>query len=306
MPKSTVRTVELHGHRGARGLMPENTMASFREALRHGVDCIEIDIGMTEDGVVVIHHDRGLNENITRWNDVWVSKATLLKDLMSNQLLEYDVGRIKPGTRYAQSYPRQQAIDGERVPLLEELLTMPELAESKHVCLNIEIKTEPDKQDETFASEVISDTLIETLDRHLFRKRVRIQSFDWRNLVHIRKSAPDIPLSFLTAAHNIPKDIESGASCCSVQIGGVDIDGFDGSIPMAISQLGGVIWAPNYLDLKRTDVEAAHAVGLKVIVWTVNDARAMQHMLALGVDGIITDYPDIGRREIDAWDAGKC
>ena len=300
-----LQAAELHGHRGARGLAPENTIPSFREALRHGVDCIEIDVGMTKDRSIVIHHDRTLNPNIARLDGKWIADPVALKQLTINELVTYDVGRLRPDTRYALKYPKQVAVDGTRIPLLQDLLTMPELTTNKRTCLNIEIKTSPLKPDETFSPSQISEALIDVLKQHDFQDRVRIQSFDWRNLVHIKKIAPNIPLSFLSAERSWLDNVETGAAGPSDWLGGIDIDDFGGSLPKAIKHLGGAIWAPYYRDVKADDIELAHTLGLKVIVWTVNSADAMQKMLALKVDGIITDYPDVGRREIDAWLATK-
>lgn len=295
------QSIELHGHRGARGLVPENTIASFREALRHKVDCIEIDVGMTKDRMIVVHHDRSLNKDIARLDGKWIAKPVPLKNLTTSELLKYDVGRLKPGTGYAARYPEQVAADGARIPLLKDMLAMPELAKNKNVCLNIEIKTSPSRPDETFAPAVISEALVKVLTENGFRQRARIQSFDWRNLVHIARIAPDIPLSFLTAERGWLDDVQTGLPGKSDWLGGIDIDDFGGSLPKAIKHLGGAIWAPYYQDLETADVQEAHANGLKVIVWTVNDADDMRRMIDMKVDGVITDYPDLGRREIDAW-----
>ena len=197
------------------------------------------------------------------------------------------------------------AVDGARIPSLKDMLAMPELAANEKICLNVEIKTSPLKPDETFPPSQISEVLVEVLKQHNFQDRVRIQSFDWRNLVHIKKIAPSIPLSFLTAERSWLDNVETGSTGKSDWLGGIDIDDFGGSLPKAIKHLGGAIWAPYYRDVKAADIETAHALGLKVIVWTVNSAEAMRQMLAMKVDGIITDYPDVGRREIDAWKASN-
>ncbi len=305
MSKRRQSTVELHGHRGARGLTPENTLASFREALRHDVDWIEIDVGMTKDGAVVIHHDPGLNPAIARLAGEWVDHATPLKDLTRRELRAYDVGRLRPGSHYAQVFYRQVPTPGECIPALDDLLLMPELADAKHVGLNIEIKTFANRPDASFAPEVISDALIKNLKAHKYCDRVRIQSFDWRNLVHIQKCAPAIPLGFLTTGTWWRDDHAADVAVPPAQIVGIDLDGLADSLPATIQQLGGTIWVPDYRDLRRVDVDDAHALGLKVIVWTVNETDAMQAMLAMGVDGLITDYPDLGRGVIDAWIQSK-
>lgn len=296
---------ELHGHRGARGLLPENTIEGFREAIRLGVDCIETDVGLSADGKVVIHHDRALNPDTARRDGAWIDTPVPISTLTATQLKTFDVGRIRPGTRYAAKYNHQKPLDGARIPLLSEVLAMPEFQGDPGVCLNIEIKTSPMAAAETAAPERISDALVAMLDRFKFRARVRIQSFDWRNLVHLAKVVPDIRLSFLTAEQSWLNNLERGKPGRSPWLGGIDLDDFGGSVPKAIKHLGGRIWAPYFMDIDADDVTEAHALGLKVIVWTVNAEAHMRKLLALGVDGIITDYPDVGRRVIDDWRAAK-
>jgi glycerophosphoryl diester phosphodiesterase len=304
MAASAASAVELHGHRGARGLLPENTLASFREAIRQGVDCIETDVGLLRDGHVVIHHDRFVSPVLARSGGVWIDAPVLLRSLSATELKRYDVGRIKPGTRYAAKFASQRPIDGARIPLLAELLAMPELAAHPNVCLNIEIKTSPEAPDDTFAPERVSQALVRVLDGFKFRARTRVQSFDWRNLRTVAKLAPDLALSFLTAERRWQDNVQRGKPGASPWLGGIDIDDFDGSVPRAVAHLGGRFWAPYYRDLATDDVKAAHSLGLKVIVWTVNEEADIRAMLDMGVDGIITDYPDRGRSILDAWHKG--
>lgn len=294
------RAVELHGHRGARGLIAENTLASFAEALKHGVDCIEIDIGMSRDGHLLIHHDRALNPDIAREGENWITTPRRLKDLTLAEVKAFDVSRIRPGTRYAAKYPAQRPLAGAAIPTLEEMLAMPELTARSNVCLNIEIKTSPEAIDDTFPPETIAARLVDVLDAGGFRKRARIQSFDWRNLTYLAEHAPDIELSFLTAERSWLDNVQRGTGKPSPWLAGLDLEAFGGSLPTAIRHLGGTIWAPYHRDIGPDDVAAAHAAGLKVIVWTVNEAADMRRAIRLGVDGLISDYPDIGAREIAA------
>ena len=117
---------DLQGHRGARGLAPENTLPAFRKALEIGVDTIECDMAITKDDVVVIHHDLRLNPDTTRGPDgQWLDKpGPNISDLTFDELQKYDVGRIKPGTKYAQDFPDQQPADGTRIPRLSDLFDL--------------------------------------------------------------------------------------------------------------------------------------------------------------------------------------
>ncbi|MET0681902.1 MAG: glycerophosphodiester phosphodiesterase family protein, partial [Casimicrobiaceae bacterium] len=109
---------DLQGHRGARGLAPESTLPAYRRALELGVDTLECDMAITKDGVVVIHHDLWLDPDTTRGPDGnWLeARGPAIHELTFEALQQYDVGRIKPGSEYAKSFPDQQAVDGTRIP----------------------------------------------------------------------------------------------------------------------------------------------------------------------------------------------
>jgi len=115
-----MKAIDLQGHRGARGLLPENTLEGFAAALAIGVDTVELDVGMTADDVVVVTHDAMLNPDITRTaDDAWLAKrGPAIRSLRAADLAQYDVGRIRPGTAYAALYPDQAPRDGARIPTL--------------------------------------------------------------------------------------------------------------------------------------------------------------------------------------------
>lgn len=285
--------MELQGHRGARGLLPENSLPGFQHAISAGADCLELDIAMSSDKQLVITHDPALSPDIVRQGDQWVSKRVPIKSLSVQQLKSYDIGRLKPGTRYARRFPKQQPIDGLQMPLLSELFDLPEVKANKQLCLDIEIKTTPTDEDITFAPTVIADALVKLIEKPELRARTRIRSFDWRGLIHVKRIAPTVPLAFLTAKRSWLNNLEVGQPGKSPWLAGLDIDDFEGSAARAIKHLGGQIWAPYYLDLTKAEVTQAQQLGLKVIVWTVNDATAARRMIKMGVDGITTDYPKL-------------
>lgn len=115
--------IDLQGHRGARGLAPENTLRAFEVALQHGVTTLELDIAITRDGVLVIHHDRALNPAIARdAQGQWLQQPSAPIHTMTwDELQRYDVGRLKPGDRYSANHPDQVPLDGARVPRLSDL-----------------------------------------------------------------------------------------------------------------------------------------------------------------------------------------
>src|SRR4051812_15429583 len=113
----TVQAFDVQGHRGARGLAPENTLAAFRAALALGVDTIETDLAVTRDNVVVISHNPRLNADVTRDAEghFLLTEGSRIRDLTLGELQRYDGGRLNPGSDYARQFPRQRASDGERV-----------------------------------------------------------------------------------------------------------------------------------------------------------------------------------------------
>ena len=289
---------ELHGHRGARGLAPENTIPAFEAALAVGVDCLELDVGMSSDRKLVIAHDPVLNGDLVRRNGAWLESRAPLKSLSAAEIGDFDVGRINPASKYATRYPKQKAADGVRMPLLDELLKLDALRKADGVCLNIEIKTSPKAPDLTFGPEAMADALVALVTEHGMRGRLRVQSFDWRSLVHLRKTAPDVPLSFLTAERSWLNNVGRGLPGKSEWLAGGNIEEHGASVPRLVKANGGTYWSPYHGDLKPEALKEAQSLGLKVLVWTVNAEHDIKHFVELGVDGIITDYPDVGREVI--------
>ena len=122
--------------------------------------------------------------------------------------------------------------------------------------------------------------------------RVSIQSFDWRTLMVLKRIAPEIERVCLTAEAISFDTIKRGEPGPSPWLAGLDVDDFGGSVPRMVAAAGCQMWSPLYRNAKAGEIAIAKALGLKVIPWTVNDPAHMEHLIALGVDGIITDYPD--------------
>ena len=142
---SAAQAFELQGHRGARGLMPENTLAGFAKALSIGVTTLELDVGVSKDGVVVVAHDERLNGAIARGPDgAWLSGVGApVNHLSFAELKAYDVGRLNPAHRYARRFAGQQPVDGATMPSLTEVIRLARKAGNERVRFNIETKSSP-------------------------------------------------------------------------------------------------------------------------------------------------------------------
>lgn len=289
---------DLQGHRGARGLAPENTLAAFRTALDIGVTTLELDVGVTRDGTVVVMHDQRLNPNLTRDDKgAWLADAgPPLNTLTLAELQRFDVGRLRPGTRYAQTYPGQRAADGERVPTLDAVFDLVRSRGATAVRLNIETKLTPATPDLSPEPEAFAAALLQVVDRHRLRDRVSVQSFDWRTLRAVQRLAPGLPTVALSARRDFLDNVSDGRWTA-----GLTLDAHEGSLPRMVKALGATTWSPFHADLTEALLAEAKALGLKVVPWTVNEPAQIDRLVGWGVDGLISDYPDrvravLGRR----------
>lgn len=282
---------DLQAHRGGRGLMPENTLAAFANALSIGVNTLELDTGVTKDGVVVVSHNQRLDGAITRdHKKEWLAEnAPLIHDLTYEELAKYDVGRINPTSKLAKRFAQQQAHDGEKIPTLKAVFDLVKKSGNKDVRFNIETKINPEKPDNSVGPEVFAKALLDEINAAGLGERVAIQSFDWRTLLAVQKISPDTELVFLTAPQRwLSKMGPEKAALWT----GTSVADFQGSFPKLIKSLGGKIWSPFSRDVDQKTVEEAHALGIEVVVWTVNDKSQMNQLIQMGVDGIISDYPN--------------
>jgi glycerophosphoryl diester phosphodiesterase len=294
---SSTRTLDIQGHRGARGLLPENTLPAFARALAIGVTTLELDCAITKDGVVVVSHDSTLNPDITR-DDAgrWITRADLaISQFTFDELQYFDVGRIDPASEYAKRFAQQQAIDGTRMPRLEEVFDLARRAGNDAVRFNIETKISPLHPRRTPQPEAFARAVIGVIQRHGLLHRAVVQSFDWRTLAVVQREAPPIATACLTAQQPFMDNILAHEHA-SPWNAGLHVSQFGGSVPRMVKAAGGAVWSPCSNDLDAASVAQAHALGLLVVTWTVNTEADMLRMMALGVDGIISDYPDLLRR----------
>jgi glycerophosphoryl diester phosphodiesterase len=290
-----VHALDIQGHRGARGLLPENTLPAFARALEIGVTTLELDCAITKDGVVVVSHDPALNPDITRGPDgQWLRETgPAIWSLTFEELQRYDVGRLNPARAYAKRWPDQQAVDGTRVPRLADLFALAQRSGNETVRFNIETKVSPLEPARTAGPEDFARKLIAAIRAAKMEKRTVIQSFDWRTLAVVQKEAPEIPTVYLTAESGSAANLSrSGDSPWTAGIRFRD----HGSVPRMVKAAGGAVWSPNFGDLTREAVKEARSLGLKVVPWTVNQDLDMRRLIDWGVDGMISDRPDLLRR----------
>ncbi len=285
--------VEIQGHRGARGLLPENTLPSFAKAISIGVDVLELDTAVTADGVVVVSHDPRLSPEFTR--DAagnWITPpGPVIAALPLADIKKYDVGRIRPGSDYAKRFPGQTPIDGTSIPTLEEVAALAASSGNRKLRFNIETKVRPDSAAITYSPEAFAERLVATVLGAGIAERTVVQSFYWRTLTHVHAIAPEISTACLTSEQSWLDNIGRDAGAASPWTG-MNVSEFGGSVPRMVKASGCTIWSPYFGEVDRANVDEAHEHGLSVVVWTVNTPEQMKAMIDIGVDGIITDYPD--------------
>ncbi len=291
--------VALVGHRGARGLFPENTLEGFRAAAALGVDAIELDVALTADGVAVASHDPRLSAELTRGPDgAWLAApGPLIRALPAAALARFDVGRARPGSTTAAAFPDQVPIDGARIPTLEATFGV------ASVDFLVEMKTFPDHPGWTAPPAALAAAVLAAAERAGATARLTVESFDWRGLRHLGRIRPGLRRAWLTR--------QATVAAAALWWDGPRPEDFGGSVPRAVAAAAGpggppAVWAPEHVDLTADAIAEAHALGLRVIAWTVNAPADMARLIGWGIDGLVTDRPDLGRRVLAAaGEAGR-
>ncbi|MEU5875970.1 glycerophosphodiester phosphodiesterase family protein [Spirillospora sp. NPDC047279] len=280
---STVRTVEVHGHRGARGLRPENTLPGFVHALELGVDAVELDVGLSADGVVVLNHDQVVSPvNLSDTGPArpgdpmypYVGKA--IRDLRLDQLTTLDAGVRRPVSDDDPFVLTQLPLPGTAIPTLAEACAL--LSRAPGVDLAVELKTDPDWPDADVA--FFAAAVAEVLGAFDLTRRSRMLAFDWRVLVEARRYAPDAGRVALVET----KTLVPGTRW----LAGAE----PGDPARAALDVGATVLSPERVLTTPELIDAAHSLALPVVVWTVNEPADMERLVACEVDAIVTDYPD--------------
>ena len=266
-PKSTEsRPFDLQGHRGCRGLRPENTIDAFLHAMSLGVNTLELDVCLSADGQVVVTHEPWMSNEICSRENGDSGKRFHFGELTYEQIREWDCGSTQH-----HRYPEQVNAPAVK-PLLTEVIAAAEAEAARtgqQIAYNIEIKARKSWDGkEQPAPEISVPTVLNVIREAGVLERSTLQSFDYRVLRLVREQEPELTIAQL-----------------------VDLQVL---FETELQKLGfhPDIYSPNYRQVTATLVRKAHAANIKVIPWTVNDEVAMRRMVHAGVDGLITDYPD--------------
>lgn len=238
----------------------------------------------------MLGHDPRLNPDLTRGPDgQWIAApGPTVRSLTRAELERYDIGRINPASRYASQFAQQKPVDGERFPTLAALYAMA----GPNVRFNIETKLDPAKPDDTLDPAQFTRVVVDAIRAANAVERTTLQSFDWRILLEARRIAPEIKTACLSIESNNMDTVRRTTGQPSAWLGGLDLAAESGSLPRLVKAAGCSVWSPFWRNVTADNVKEAHALGLKVVPWTVNTPTDMAALIDLGVDGLITDYPD--------------
>jgi glycerophosphoryl diester phosphodiesterase len=261
-----------------------------------GVNTLELDIGVTRDGAVVVSHERKLNPDLARGPDgVYVAPpGTRFVQLRLEDVKRYDVGQIRPGSSYAAQFPDQRAVPGTRIPTLIEVFDLVRRSGDGAVRFNIETKIDPNHPEESPDPQRFVSVLLDLAQTERMSDRIMVQSFDWRTLQLVQKRAASIPTVYLTQQKGAGATIALDKA--TEWTAGFNPGDYGHSLPRTIKAAGGAIWSPYFRDVDADLISESHRLGLKVVVWTVNKPDDIAAMIDIGVDGIISDHPDVLRK----------
>lgn len=279
---------DLQAHRGGRGETTEESLRAFAKAIELGVSTLELDIVITKDGQPLVWHDPNIQAEkcadtapAFAGDPQYPYVGKLVHELTLAQVDTLDCGRPLA------DYPHAEVVWGNKIATLPQVFALADSYRADAVRYNIETKLEADRPGASAEPQEAVDVILAAVRSAAKADRVEIESFDWRTLPLVRHAEPSIPLVALYDEHTWAPD--------SPWLGGVN-PAFAGDPLIGARTVGADIVSPDCrLVTGQSFVDRAHALGLKVIPWTVDDAAAMRRQIGYGVDGIITDYPTLLR-----------
>ncbi|MEW9874126.1 glycerophosphodiester phosphodiesterase family protein [Arthrobacter sp. HS15c] len=280
---------DLQSHRGGRGEWTEESLAAFANSLALGVSTLELDTHLTADGKVIVWHDDTILANkcadtapATAGDPDFPYVGDRVAELSLAQVKTLDCGFVQlPG------YPEQDVIEGNRIAELTDVYQLVRDTNAAKVRFNVETKVE-DTQIGGAGMESLTRAVVAEIQASGMADRTTLQSFDWSSLNLTREISPELPLVALSSGDAWMGVGQPGAS---PNLGGIDIDDYDGSLPQAAAAQGYDVVSPTFRSVTPAMIAEAHSLALPVIPWTVNTTADMERLMDLGVDGIITDYP---------------
>ncbi|KAG8908237.1 hypothetical protein FRB99_008302 [Tulasnella sp. 403] len=291
------RRVEVQAHRGGAGMRPEETLWAFSYAMEIGADVLEMDMVFTKDEIPVIWHDHWIQPEKCR-----DTTGKYVGEFIANLTLA-ELKTLDCGSRQLSSFPLQEVHPGATIATLEEVLDLVDCYNDKSIKINLETKLDPTHPDETLPinTYIYSPKVIPMLHKRGFLKRTTIQSFDWRTLIKMKEAWPDyhIPTVALLSDKTILP-----YNGTYPWLGGVDLAKFNSSWVAGAHSIGasiispifgtpGTINDPNHVHyVKQETVDEAHKLGMQIIPWTVDDEVSISYLLGLGVDAVISNYPE--------------
>ncbi len=288
LPRVTADTpsFDLQAHRGGRGETTEESLRAFAKALELGVTTLELDVVITKDHQSLVWHDPVIQPDKCAdtgpafgGDPLYPYVGKLVHDLTLPQIRTLDCGK------QLADFPHAEVVRGNKIATLPQVFALTDSYRAD-VRFNIETKVEADKPDTSAPPEEFVDIILAAVRSAAKVDRVEIQSFDWRTLPMVRRLEPSIPLVALWDESTWRPDSPWVAGINPAVVG----DPIIGAI-----MVGANILSPDYAAADKALFDRAHALGLKVIPWTVNDADTMRAQIAAGADGIITDYPTLLR-----------
>lgn len=302
--KAVVNGFDLQAHRGGRDARAENTLYSFAYAMELGVTTLEMDMQLTKDGRLVISHNPVMNWMLAKGPDGQYAPKQNPPDIRTMTLAEvqqYDMGVMNPaaGSYYDLHGKTQVATPGAQMPTLDQVFELANAYGNKKVMFNIETKSYADPEDPYYANspdpDVFVEKVYEVVKKYNMQNRVTIQSFDWRTLKAMNAIAPELTLVALSSEQPSwgkgGMYLRIGEKAPSPHLGGLNINDFKGDYVKAAKEIGADVVSPYFKELSPDLIDEAHALGMKVVPWTVNSPKDMEMLLAMGVDGMISDQP---------------
>jgi glycerophosphoryl diester phosphodiesterase len=280
---------DLQSHRGGRGEWTEESLAAFTNSLALGVTTLELDTHLTQDGKVVVWHDDAIQANKCL-DTVPATAGDPEFPYVGDRVADLSLAQVKTlncGFQQLPGYPEQDVIEGNRIAELKDVYQLALDTNAAKVRFNVETKVN-DSEIGGAGMESLTRAVVAEIQASGMADRTTLQSFDWWSLNLAKEIAPELPLVALSSGDAWMGVGQPGASA---NLGGIDIDDYEGSLPKAAAAQGYDVVSPTFGSVTPKMITEAHELGLPVVPWTVNTTADMERLMDLGVDGIITDYP---------------